>query len=339
MSENVILKIERLGFPWITQDPFLFCVHHLDFYPKGNDNLGPDASLAGRNIGNDFVVKDGWRMYHGDTIPGFPAHPHRGFETVTFVLQGMVDHADSNSSAGRYGNRDTQWMTAGKGLQHSEMFPLLNKNEENTFELFQIWLNLPANKKMVEPAYKMLWGETIPHLILNDQNNKTIEIDVIAGNIDKTSAPAPAQDSWAADPENEVAIWYIILEENASWEIPTTNTKVNRTLYFFEGDTININEIETASNYSVSLNAAKKARIQNGNQKSRLLLLQGKPIEEAVAQYGPFVMNNQAEIQQAFTDFQQTRFGGWPWSRTDVVHEKDKGRFASFSDGKEIIKD
>lgn len=339
MSSDTILKIERLGFPWITQDPFLFCVHHLDFYPKGNDNLGPDASLEGRNIGNDFVVKDGWRMYHGDTIPGFPAHPHRGFETVTFVLQGMVDHADSNSSAGRYGNRDTQWMTAGKGLQHSEMFPLLKKDEENTFELFQIWLNLPAEKKMVEPTYKMLWGETIPHLILKDQKNKTIEIDVIAGNIEKTSAPAPAPDSWAADPENEVEIWHIILEENASWEIPTSNTKVNRTLYFFEGDRIHINEIESAPNYSIKLNAAKKVRIQNGNQKSRLLLLQGKPIEETVAQYGPFVMNNQAEIQQAFFDFQQTRFGGWPWSRTDVVHGKEKGRFASFGDGKEIIKE
>ncbi len=339
MSLHAILKIEKLGFPWTTQDPFLFCVHHLDFYPKGNDNLGPDASLEGRNIGNDFVVKDGWRMYHGDTIPGFPAHPHRGFETVTFVLQGMVDHADSKSSAGRYGNRDTQWMTAGKGLQHSEMFPLLKKDEENTCELFQIWLNLPAEKKMVEPSYKMLWSETIPHLILKDLNNKTIEIDVVAGKIGETKAPAPAPDSWAANPENEVEIWHLKMEENASWEIPTTNKKVNRILYFFEGELVNIDEKEISPNYSIKLNASKKVSLQNGNKKSRLLLLQGKPIEEPVAQYGPFVMNNQAEIQQAFTDFQRTHFGGWPWPRTDVVHGAEKGRFASFDDGEEIIKE
>ncbi|NQU51327.1 MAG: pirin family protein, partial [Bacteroidetes bacterium] len=83
MNSTAIIKVNKLGFPWITQDPFLFCVHHLDFYPKGNDELGPAASLDGRNIGNDFVVKDGWRMYHGDKIPGFPVHPHRGFETIT----------------------------------------------------------------------------------------------------------------------------------------------------------------------------------------------------------------------------------------------------------------
>lgn len=339
MPTGVILKIEKLGFPWTTQDPFLFCVHHLDFYPKGNDQLGPDVSLDGRNIGNDFVLKDGWRMYHGETIPGFPAHPHRGFETVTFVLQGMVDHADSNSSSGRYGNRDVQWMTAGKGLQHSEMFPLLKKDEENTFELFQIWINLPAEKKMADPAYKMLWSESVPHLSIEDNKNRTIEIDIVAGKIGDFKAPEPAPDSWATNPENEVAIWHIKMAENANWEIPTTSTKVNRTLYLFEGDSIRLDEKEIFQNYAIKLDAAKNISIQNGNKKSRLLLLQGKPIEEQVAQYGPFVMNNEAEIQQAFSDFQKTRFGGWPWSRTDVVHGKEKGRFAKFDDGEEIIKE
>lgn len=339
MASGAILKIEKLGFPWITQDPFLFCVHHLDYYPKGNEKFGPNASLEGRNLGNDFVVKDGWRMYHGETIPGFPAHPHRGFETVTFVLQGMVDHADSNNAAGRYGNRDVQWMTAGRGLQHSEMFPLLETDKENTFELFQIWLNLPPEKKMAEPTYKMLWSESIPNLKIKNKNNKNIEIDIVAGNIEDAKAPAPAPDSWASNPENQVAIWHIKMEENSSWEMPATKEKVSRTLYFFEGDSIQIDEKEIVPNYGVELDSTKVLTLNNSNKKSRLLLLQGKPINEPVAQYGPFVMNTQTEIQQAFSDFQKTRFGGWPWSRTDVVHGKEKGRFAKFENGIEIIKD
>ena len=130
MKPSAILNNKKLGFPWATQDPFLFCVHHLDFYPEGNGKFGPISSLAGRNIGNDFVIKDGWRMYHGETVPGFPSHPHRGFETITFVLQGIIDHADSNGAAGRYGNGDVQRRTAGSGLQHSEMFPLLQKTKK-----------------------------------------------------------------------------------------------------------------------------------------------------------------------------------------------------------------
>ncbi len=92
MNKNKIKSVTPLGFPWQTQDPFIFCAHHKDKYPQGNENMGPDTSLAGRNIGQDFSVKDGWRMYHGQTMPGFPFHPHRGFETITVVKEGLVDH-------------------------------------------------------------------------------------------------------------------------------------------------------------------------------------------------------------------------------------------------------
>jgi len=116
MYNKAILDVKPMGFMWDTRDPFLFCVHHHDAYPRANDELGPAASLKGRNLGQDFTLKDGWRMYHGETVPGFPAHPHRGFETVTVVLEGYVDHSDSHGAAGRYGNGDVQWMTAGSGL-------------------------------------------------------------------------------------------------------------------------------------------------------------------------------------------------------------------------------
>src|SRR3954454_19128777 len=155
MADSDILAVVPLGFQWPTLDPFLFCVHHDDAYPAGNDKLGPVASLAGREIGMDFAGKDGWRMYHGDVVPGFPQHPHRGFETVTIVRRGLIDHSDSMGAAARYGRGDVQWLTAGKGIVHSEMFPLLDKGRGNPLELFQIWLNLPKASKMVNPYFSM----------------------------------------------------------------------------------------------------------------------------------------------------------------------------------------
>src|ERR1700723_1310598 len=126
-----VLNISKIGFPWATPDPFLFCVYHEDAYPNGNALLGPDASLNGRNLGQDFAGKDGWRMYHGRTVPGFPAHPHRGFETVTIVRRGHIDHSDSLGATARFGSGDVQWLTAGGGIVHAEMFPLLEAGKPN----------------------------------------------------------------------------------------------------------------------------------------------------------------------------------------------------------------
>ena len=152
---DAILDVRPLGFPWETFDPFLFCVHHDDAYPAGNEELGPNVSLAGRQLGSDFTIKDGFRMYHGEAVPGFPQHPHRGFETVTLVRRGLIDHSDSLGAAARFGGGDVQWMTAGKGIVHAEMFPLLEREAANPVELFQIWLNLPREDKLVEPHFKI----------------------------------------------------------------------------------------------------------------------------------------------------------------------------------------
>lgn len=339
MTPHPVQCTYKLGTPWVTQDPFLFCMYHNDHYPEGNDHFGPDASLENRTLGNDFVIRDGWRMYHGETVPGFPAHPHRGFETVTFVLKGLVDHADSKGAAGRYGNGDVQWMTAGNGLQHSEMFPLLSKNEKNPLELFQIWINLPAAKKFVPPYYKMLWKETIPKISFTNETGKTTLVDLIAGSIGNAEPPSPAPDSWAAAPENHVAVWHITMEPFALLEIPAVPALVNRSLYHFEGDIIKINDYTVKHNHVAELDSKIPTAILNGEKPSRLLFLQGKPINEPVVQYGPFVMNTREEIQQAFSDFQKTRFGGWPWKRTDMVHDREKGRFARFENGDEIVRE
>ena len=324
---------------WPVTNPFLFCAHHLDDFPEGNEQMGPEKSLLrGRQIGSDFNLKDGWRMYHGDTIPGFPAHPHRGFETVTVVTKGLVDHADSHGQAGRYGGGDVQWMTAGAGLQHSEMFPLLNTENRNLAELFQVWLNLPKAKKFADPHFKMLWAEDIPAARITDKNGKLSEINVIAGTFGNVLALAPAPDSWAADPANEVAIWTIRMEAGAKLELPLASSGINRSLYFYSGSSILISGEKIGQEKAVELKADAETVVENGSEEGLFLLLQGRPINEPVVHYGPFVMNTQAEIRQAMIEYQQNEFGGWPWPRRDQVHPREKGRFASHADGTEEIR-
>jgi len=339
MKPNSIISIKPLGFMWPVTNPFLFCAHHLDDFPSGNEQMGPEKSLLkGRDIGQDFTIKDGWRMYHGETIPGFPAHPHRGFETVTVVTKGLVDHADSHGQAGRYGGGDVQWMTAGAGLQHSEMFPLLNQENRNPAELFQVWLNLPKSKKFVKPHFKMLWSEDIPLVQIQDENGRSVEINVIAGSVGNVTALDPAPDSWAAEPENEVAIWTIKMEAGSQWKIAATSEQANRTLYFYRGSSIRIDGEDIPVEKAVQVKANQELIVENGSADGYFLLLQGKPINEPVLQYGPFVMNTQTEIQQAMHDYQRTEFGGWPWSRRDQVHPREKGRFARHADGTEEIR-
>lgn len=329
-----IREIKALGFQWETSDPFLFCVHHEDNFPKGNEKLGPATSLSGRHLGDDFIIKDGFRMYHGKTVPGFPGHPHRGFETITVVRKGLVDHADSLGAAGRYGNGDVQWMTAGKGVQHSEMFPLLSQEKENPLELFQIWLNLPKKNKMVDAHFKMLWKDAIPRYEFTDSNNKKLEIEVIAGKLEDKKAPSPPPDSWASDPNNEIAIWNIKMQPGASWKMPKASAGINRTLYFYEGNSIVIGGEMIPPYSAVLVEPDMDIMIENQSTDASILVLQGKPIGEPVIQYGPFVMNTKEEINQAFEDYHRTQFGGWPWPRYDQVHDKNKGRFAKHSDGK-----
>lgn len=334
-DKHLVKKIKELGFQWDTADPFLFCVHHEDKFPKGNAQMAPSPdALKGRRIGDDFIIKDGWRMYHGDTVPGFPGHPHRGFETVTVVRQGIVDHADSLGAAGRYGHGDVQWMTAGKGVQHSEMFPLIHDDKENPMELFQIWLNLPKKNKMTEPHFTMLWSENIPKIMLKDKSQKEIKIEVIAGKLFDKTAPSPPPNSWAKDPANEVGIWNIRMDAGAEMVLPKASVGINRTIYFYEGAQITLSGKAIPKYHAAEVDASQDILIQNGNHKTRILVLQGRPINEPVIQYGPFVMNTKQEINQAFEDYHNTGFGGWPWSRADQVHPRTQGRFALHADGR-----
>eukprot|EP01129_Flabellula_baltica_P005583 TRINITY_DN2036_c0_g1_i1.p1 TRINITY_DN2036_c0_g1~~TRINITY_DN2036_c0_g1_i1.p1 ORF type:complete len:354 (+),score=92.55 TRINITY_DN2036_c0_g1_i1:41-1063(+) len=332
---------KKLNFQWDTLDPFLFCVHHKDDFPEGTESMGVDPSeKRGRNIGSDFQLKNGFRMYHGENVPGFPAHPHRGFETVTVVLDGFVDHSDSFGTSGRYGNGDVQWMTAGRGMQHCEMFPLINQDKRNTMELFQIWLNLPAKDKMVDPHYKMLWAEDIPIIEEADEEGRISKIRIIAGRIKDTVADECAPHSWAHDEENHVSIFIIDMEANAKWPLPLGEPDVNRVLYYFEGESkVTIADQQFSKQTGITLYPERECIIEMGDAPGRFLLLEGKPINEPVVQRGPFVMNTPEEIMQTFMEYQVTQFGGWPWDRSDPVHDRSRGRFATYASGEEEYRD
>ncbi len=338
-DNNSILSIIELpkNGPWPTNDPFLFCVHHNDNYPLAKKDLSPDASLFGRDMGNDFSNKDGWSMYHGHNIPGFPRHPHRGFETLTVVSKGFIDHADSLGASARYGDGDAQWLTAGDGINHSEMFPLFNRNGNNKLDFFQIWLNLPSYNKRVDPNFQMLWKDEIPKVDSNSNGNKNAEVELVTGNYLGFSAPVAPENSWANDEKNDVAVWIIRLDKKGKFNIPNTKSGANRNLYILKDSNIEVDNQKISGGSMVILDSSKGTTIKNYGSKTKLLLLQGVPINEPVIKYGPFVMNSKSEIEQAFYDYKKTEFGGWKWGDSDPVHGVQKEKFAKLING-DVIK-
>eukprot|EP01035_Chromulina_nebulosa_P019592 gene19592-25495_t len=249
-----------------------------DNYPKGNDRM----EAPRRGNGHDFNPNSEYRMYHGDLVPG---------------------------NAGRYGIGDLQWMTAGKGIVHGENFPLIYNDKPNPLRLFQIWLNLPSKHKMVDPDFVMHWKEEIPVYKSNDSRTKVI---IWAGEYDNIKALKPTTNSWANDEYNEVTIYHIIIQPTGEFALPPAKygKDINRMLYFIEGSSMTIQSDEkdkqiVTEHIALTLNSSKSAVITNNHSSItvELLFLQGRPIAEPVAQHGPFVMNTNREIQQAFADY------------------------------------
>lgn len=322
------------GDRYPVSSPFIIMGYHKDAYPKGNEKMEPTYYIEGRSIGQDFDPREPWRMYHGDKIPGFPVHPHRGFETVTIVEDGVIDHTDSLGGNGRYAKGDVQWLTAGEGVQHCEMFPLVNDEKENPFEIFQIWLNLPKKSKMVSPHYKMIWKEDIPEVNETDSNRNTTNVRIVHGEYKDIVMNKSTPDSWAADLENDVRILLLTLEPNAEFMLETKSKTASRMLVYYKGSDLNVEGIHLdKEDMYVELMEGETVRIKNGEETSKILVLEGNPIDEPMAAYGPFVMNTEEEIIQAYNDYRRTEFGGWKWKDRGPVHEKNKGRYAQFSNG------
>lgn len=327
-------------------DPFIFGAYHQDLYPKGNGQLGPDpALLQGREIGMDFSRRDGWSMYHGEVVPGFPAHPHRGFETVTIVRKGLVDHADSLGATARYGEGDVQWLTTGGGVQHGEMFPLVHEDKDNPLDLFQIWLNLPAKSKMVPADFTMFWANDIPHVVHADSEGRRSDVEVVAGDFASVEANAagehpvvkalpPPPNSWASEPDADLAIWIVRLDPGASVSLPPASAAARRAIYLTTGHNLIVGGHLFEQRVMVEVHADQVAPLKNDSDAViEVLVLQGRPIDEPVAAHGPIVMNSQQEVIQALQDFQRTEFGGWPWPSLAHTHGRSE-RFAQHPDGR-----
>ncbi len=255
------------------------------------------------NMLDPFLLLDCFESDNADDyIGGFPTHPHRGFETVTYLLNGRMRHKDSAGHEGIIEPGGVQWMTAAKGILHSEM----PEQEDGLLKGFQLWVNLPASAKMSEPSYQEYLPESTP---LERHDNGT-EIRVIVGQTNQGTVGAVVN--------NYTYPTYLDVSLPAHTDFEQSLAKAhNAFIYMIEGyiTVLNAedNPIDTQTNY---LRAKKLAVLTKGEQLqvrssadgARFLLIAGQPLEEPVARGGPFVMNTKAEVRQAFTDFRQGNF-------------------------------
>jgi redox-sensitive bicupin YhaK (pirin superfamily) len=227
----------------------------------------------------------------GDYIAGFPSHPHRGFETVTYMLDGRMRHKDNHGNEGLLTPGSVQWMTAGRGIVHSEM----PEQEEGMMRGFQLWVNLPAKDKMGAPAYQEFAPDRIPVA----QPGAGVSARVIAGRIGDVEGPV-------RQPATDPSYFDLSLDAGASFEhsLPPGH---NVFAYVYEGEVAS-GEASAGKGELLVFGAGDAVRFEGRAPKTRLILVAGRPINEPVARYGPFVMNTQAEIMQAVQDFQAGRF-------------------------------
>jgi len=219
------------------------------------------------------------------------------------------------------------------------MFPLLSPTSDNDLELFQIWVNLPRATKMADPYFSMFWAENIPKVEVEVADSTSVGpsiLTIVAGTVGGRNGPVPPPDSWASDPQSDLAILHLELQADHSWTLPKANPDVERVAYFYRGDRLDIGHqsgmqtIESGHGLEIDSDAAEL--VAKGGP-ALVMILQGRPIGEPVARYGPFVLNDREGLEQAFHDYQRTQFGGWPWDRDDPVHPVEAGRFALHPDG------
>lgn len=320
-SSSRILAITPITFRLDLKDPFIFTAHHVDHYPAANADMGP-ATPAQNNEFN---------MYYGDVVPGFPEHPHTGFETITLVERGFVDHFDSLGNGGRYAAGDVQWLSTGSGVEHCEMFPLLKEDDVNTFELFQIWFNSSPEQKKQPADYKMFWRENIPHVF--EQNGAQADIRVISGQFKGTDAISRPPHSWAYAAENKVNIYLITLAQGAKLKIPATTATSTRFAYFYQGEELSLEDQIIPFKHLVELQSDAEIQLYAHAGEARILWLEGEPIGAPVAMRGPFVLNSNEELDVAFKRYRETHFGEWPWPSPAPVFQKDTPRFATYNGG------
>ncbi|MBW8849549.1 MAG: pirin family protein [Xanthomonadales bacterium] len=228
---------------------------------------------------------------------GVGQHPHRGFETVTIVYAGEVEHRDSTGQGGVIGPGDVQWMTAGSGILHEEFHSEAYSRSGGPFEMVQLWVNLPAKDKMTAPGYQAVLGTAIPEVALPDGAGR---VRIIAGEYDGAHGPARTF--------TPINVWDLRLVAGGTAELPQPDGWTSL-LVVLEG-TVQVNgEAVLRQAEMATLSTAGEGIVIEANADAKVLLLAGAPIDEPVFGYGPFVMNSQAEIAEAIRDFNAGRFG------------------------------
>ena len=235
-----------------------------------------------------------------DYLAGFPDHPHRGFETVTYMLDGRMRHRDNHGNEGLLVPGSVQWMTAGRGLVHSEM----PEQESGRMRGFQLWVNLPASHKMDDPKYQEFAPDKLPVV----QAGEGVSVKVIAGEV--RSAEGEAVRGPIVQPATDPLYFDATLAPAAEWTQPLPAGH-NAFAYVFEGSVsigIGENARDVAAQELAVLGGGASLRVRAGSDGARLILVAGRPLREPVARHGPFVMNTKQEVMQAFVDFQEGRF-------------------------------
>lgn len=331
-----VLKTQYLKLHWDTEDPFVFVSHHTDDYPVGNAQQAPPLSqIGGRNLGRDYKKIFGFRMYHGKVVPGFPMHAHWGYETITIPEVGFIDHFDSLGNQGRYGFGDVQWVSAGGMYLHDEMYPLAYDDRPNPNNITQIMLNLPLKNKGSDPEMRMMWSENIPIVEKKDDKGNEYSVKIIAGSFDGVDALPPNKISWATDTDHHVRILMIKMSPNASITLPAVSSTLNRNLYFIEGEKTIIGEEEYECLQRFKLDGNIDVLITNGDKDGTYWLLEGEPIGEKMASFGPVILDNDQSVRDAMNHIRKEEFDNWPWDLIDKFHPKGTERFVRYSDGRE----
>lgn len=239
-----------------------------------------------------FLMLDSFRNENPDDyIGGFPDHPHRGFETVTYMLAGRMRHHDSAGNTGLLGPGGVQWMTAGSGLIHSE----LPEQEEGLMEGFQLWLNLPSHRKMSAPSYRDIPSEAIPEIVQPDGTR----VRAIAGSSHGTQGAI-------VRPDTEPLYLDVHLPTGGKFEQPIPASH-NAFLYVYRGEVRVAGSVVAERTMGILSNESDSVAIAT-EAPARFILVAGKPLGEPIAQHGPFVMNTMEQIEQTFRDYRDGFF-------------------------------
>ena len=282
-NENIKIK-KSAGFHWVGNG---FPVRSVFSYNDLGQELSPFLLL---DYAEPYTFQPGFEKR------GVEGHPHRGFETVTIVYQGELEHRDSSGGGGRIGPGDVQWMTAGSGIVHEEFHSEEFTREGGVFEVAQLWVNLPAKDKDAPPAYQTLLKDQISALEIE---NGAGSIRIIAGEFSGKKGPAKT-----FTPMN---IWDVSLNIGKKMELPLPQDHT-KAILLTSGE-MSVDGVNASGGDLIILGKKDKNFEISAAADCRFLLMSGEPINEPVVGYGPFVMNSQAEIKQAYADYKSGKFG------------------------------